>query len=121
MPLTPGDRGHAARLADALNVLRRQHKDMTITQALFLLNVAAKPGSTQVEIAAGMGMSQATATRAAHILSSAGDRKVAVFGLIEPLLDHGDGRVRLLHLTARGENLIHAILRSIGHDRPTQE
>jgi DNA-binding MarR family transcriptional regulator len=97
-------------LVKALQRLRYYHSEITVLQAQFFLLVAERPGVSQRELWETLGASDTAASRILAQLSDLGDRNRPGLDLITMETMKTDRRVRLLHLTKKGQQLVDDIL-----------
>lgn len=90
-----------------LEKLRRTCGEMSVSETVAFLYVCENEGINIRELAQLAGLSASSASRTARRLASPGARFALApsFGLVELRLQPGDGRGRILYLTALGRAL----------------
>lgn len=86
---------------------------MTVMQVLFLMHVAAHPGTTQRDCYQTLQLADGTASRITAMLGEFGRGNVAGLGLVEMRVDPNDRRNRNLFLTAKGSRLMASIAKDL--------
>ena len=100
-------------LLRVLSRLKDQHYAMTVQQAMYLMYIAANPGSTQARAYEGLGSSDCVAGRTLAILSEQGRQDVMGLNLVVMKINPNDRRERLLYLTPKGQHLMDDIMKDL--------
>ena len=93
-------------LSDAIERLRGVYPDMTLNQVSVFLCVASQPCINQRDVMERTGLTDSSISRIISILSGYGNRGTGPFNLLELRESAGDRRVKELHLTKRGHDLV---------------
>lgn len=104
-------------LSDVIERLREVYPDMTLNQVSVLLNVASHPGITQRQIMENTGLADSSASRIVAILSEHGNRGTGPFHLIELHEGTEDRRIKELHLSKKGKDLVRDLTKAIARGK----
>ena len=101
------------KLRHAFKLCRQLGAQIRVSQIDLLLTIAAKPGSTQTQLARECGLTLAAISRAVDVLGKTGRRdggSSGKLGFIETRRDPNDDRHLLVYLTPAGEQFVSLLM-----------
>ena len=101
------------KLRHAFKLCRQLGAQIRVSQIDLLLTIAAKPGSTQTQLARECNLTLAAVSRAVDVLGKTGRRdggSSGKLGFIEARRDPKDDRHLLVYLTPDGEQFVSLLL-----------
>lgn len=97
----------------AFKLCRQLGAQIRVSQIDLLLTIAAKPGSTQTQLARECDLTLAAISRAVDVLGKTGRRdggSTSKLGFIETRRDPNDDRHLLVYLTPAGEQFVSLLM-----------
>ena len=108
---------NTSRLMGVARLCLAAHPQLRMSQLLLLLAVAEKPGRTQSELAAEVGLTLSAVSRAVDVQGTTGRRDKQGppgMGWIQVVVDPSDDRNLLVHLLPKGRDLLRALEEQLG-------
>lgn len=99
------DADWASAVIDVLEEFRNVYADMTMNQALTLMQIGLNPGTSQKRLTEALRLDDGTVSRISAVMSNRRSRGREGLGLIEIKLDSQDYRFRVQSLSNNGLEL----------------